>query len=213
MPRRVSARRALAVGAALLALPWPLWALGYVDGGGVAWAAFCAALIAAVVAGPLLAGSPRFGRVAGGLCFLLLALGFVFALAAGFVMWPAAFVFLAAALPRPETTWPRRRVLTAAGGIVAAAALAFFAVLVVNDARDDPDLELRLRTGRSEATVRERLLDDPHVSSVGSAPFSDELSVSLLEGLAPATREQFVATLRRDPQIRSVQVVDEGLWP
>lgn len=214
MARRVSARRVLAVVAALLALPWPVLAIGYaISDEEWAWAAICVAAIAAIVAAPLAAGFPRFGRVAAGLWFLLLALGFITALAGGFIMWPAAFVFLVAAIPARETTWRLRRVLAVTGGVVAATAAGVFAALLIGDAQDDPDLELRLRTWRSAPAVTERLLSEPHVGSVGSSPVSDEISAELEEGLTPDMRDRLVAELRRDPRVRAVRLVDEGLWP
>jgi hypothetical protein len=124
MARRVSARRVLAVVAALAALPWPLFALSYaVDDGEWFWAAIAVVTVAVLCAAPFVAGWERFGCLAGVLWFALIVFGFATALAGGFVMWPAAFVFVIAAIPRRTTTWPLWLAL-ALVGLVAAAVLA-----------------------------------------------------------------------------------------
>ena len=214
MSRRVSARRVLAVVAALLALPVPAWALGLaLEDEEWVWAAISAGALAAIVAAPFAAGWQRFGCLAGAMWFLLLALGFIWALAGGLIVWPAAFVFLIAALPRSTTTWRLGRVLAVAGGVVAVGTVAVFASLLIGDARDEPDLSIRLYAGRDASAVTERLLDDPHVGSVGSSPAGTEVSAELLEGLSPRVRARLVADLRHDARVRSVRLVDEGLWP
>jgi hypothetical protein len=104
-------------------------------------------------------------------------------------------------------------VLAVVGGVVALGTAAVFASLLIGDARDDPDLLVRLHTGRDAPAFTERLLDEPHVGSVGSSPANTEVSAELLEGLSPGVRSRLVADLRRDARVRSIRLVDEGPWP
>jgi hypothetical protein len=200
MARRVSARRTLAVVAAVVALPYPLlviwWAAGDENGVIVGIAVVVAAALAAA---PFAARSPRFAALASGLWLLLLFLGFVSF--GGFIMWPGAFLFLAAALPRPETSWRVAGLVAMVAGGVAVVG----AVSLVDDARDDPDLEVRLQQGASFPAFSEQALDDPRVHAVSSG---DPVDVELVEGLSPDMRSDTVATLRRSPDVLTVRVVD-----
>ena len=194
---------------AVLALPLPAWALGLaLEDGEWAWAAISACTAAAVVAAPLAAGRRRFAWLAGAMWSLLLALGLLWALVGGLVLWPAAFVFLVAALPRREATWPLARVLAVTGGVAAVSALALGVAAVVQDARDDPDLSVRLRPGASGDAFADRVLADPHVTSVGGTVPPSAIDVELVQGLTPDMRERLVAKWRRDPEVASVRVDD-----
>jgi len=202
----------LAVVAAVLALPWPLAVLWYADSpdeGDLPLAVIMVLVVAAIVAAPFAARRRRFGALAGALWLLLLFIGFVGGLAGGLVVWPGAFLFVAAALPRPETEWRLGRVLGVAGGVVALCAAMVAIVLVVEDAREDPDLAVRLRPGASIPAFTERATADPHVTSVGSAfPSDDRASVELVQGLTPRMREDVAAGLRRSPDVVWVRIVD-----
>jgi hypothetical protein len=201
MSRPVSARRVLAVMAALLALPWPVAVLGYAVGDDPVVAVIAAIAVAIIVAAPFFARREKFPVLASAVWLLLLFLGFVGGLAGGLLVWPGAFLFLAATAPARETKWRLGWLV----GAVALVAAAVGAVFVIDDARDDPDLAVRLRPGASLPAFAERALSDPHVSAVGSG---DPVDVELVDGLTPGMREDTVARLRRAPDVVSVRIDD-----
>src|SRR5215210_50402 len=168
--RRVSARRTLAVVAAVLAPPWLvfLFVVGLDEAEPVASAIACV-LVAAVVAVPFAARRRRrrFGRLAGGLGLALLAVGQLGVLVGGLLLWPGAATFLLAAVAAPETTWRLGRVAVAVGAGVAACGVAAGAIAVINDVIDDPDLAVRLRRGASVQAFADRAIRDPLVTSAG----------------------------------------------
>jgi hypothetical protein len=115
-----------------------------------------------------------------------------------------------AAIPAVDATWRLGRVLAVVGGVVVAIVGMVAVALAVGDARDEPDLEVRLRSWQAAAPFTEDMLGEPHVQSVGSG--GTDVSVEL-EDLTPDMRGRLVARLRADPRVAAVRVVDEGPLP
>ena len=208
--RRVSARRVLSVGGAVSALPWTVVLAGYglVEGEPAA-ALIGVALAAVILAVPLSVPRGGFPVIAGGIAFVLLVLGTLAAWGGGLVLAPCAVAFALAAVPGSSTAWRLGRLAAVVGGVLAAVAVVGGVAVVVQDIRDEPDLEVRLRTASAVelSAFADRAIEDPHVSSAGWGG-SQVVDVELVEGLTPIMRERVAAALRRDPRVASVRVVD-----
>ena len=66
---------------------------------------------------------------------------------------------------------------------------------------------MRLEPGETLSGFESRL-NDPHIVEVGTKDHAVLVSVELVDGLTPETRERLGARLRGEPGVRSVRIDD-----